>query len=134
MPTITSIALTDAQAATVPDRGEGPVMWNRAWTISSTLADNGDDITLFSLPPYRQIVGGSWEVSATLGASCTATLRVGSTAITAASTAGGADSDPVIRVVAPSASAQTVNILIGGADISAGATITTHLLIAPATV
>lgn len=89
---------------------------------TATLADNGDNIELFDLPAGCVLSIDSFGHDATLGASCTSQLRVGTTAVTAATTAGGASS--VVgngADVDVSASEQSVNILIGGADIAAAA-------------
>lgn len=103
-----------------------PFCWQRA--IASGDADNGDDITAFDLPAYYQVVAGSMYVSATLGASCTAQLRAGSTAISAATGGGAAETELLSALPAISASEQAINVLIGGADVTAGATITVCLL------
>ncbi|MGE0723267.1 MAG: hypothetical protein AB7O45_02770 [Alphaproteobacteria bacterium] len=88
-----------------------------------------DNIRLVDIPPYHQVVPGTvcLRQSATLGASATATLRLGTTALTAATGAGGADSEAGVMTALPpySTSAdQELNILISGAAITASATLT----------
>ena len=103
-----------------------PFVWKRAFASGD--ANSADDITCFDLPAYYQPVAGSLHVDATLGSSCTIQLRVGSTAITAATSAGGADTEILSALPAPSASEQAVNLLVGGANITAGANVTVTLL------
>jgi len=103
-----------------------PLVWQR--TIASGDAASSDDITCFDLPAYYQVVAGSMHVSATLGSSCTIQLRVGATAITAATSAGGADTELLSALPAISASEQAINVLIGGANVTAAAVITVCLL------
>lgn len=93
-------------------------------TVASGDANSADFISLFVPEAGSKIVGAQMIVSATLGVSATAQLRLGTTAITGATTAGGADNE--LQTVAPAAANGTdsLNILIGGANITAGATIT----------
>lgn len=103
-----------------------PIVWQRAIAIAD--AASGDDITAFDLPAYYQVVAGSMYVSATLGASCTAQLRAGSTAISAATGGGAAETELLSALPAISASEQAINVLIGGAAVTSAATITICLL------
>lgn len=120
MATISTLKLADAQVPAPV--GSAGVDINLNIVGTATLADNGDDIELFDLPAGHILEVYAFGHDATLGASCTAQLRVGTTAVTAATTAGGADSNgPNFADVDTSSSEQSVNILIGGADISAAA-------------
>ena len=88
-----------------------------------------DNIALVDIPKYHQAIPGTvcLRQSATLGASATAQLRLGTTALTAATAAGGADSEAGVMTALPpySTSAdQELNILIAGAAITASATLT----------
>ena len=89
---------------------------------TATTADNGDNIEVLDIPAGSMFYLEDFSVSGTLGASCTAQLRIGTTAITAATTAGGASAVGSNNAyVATSTSEQSLNILIGGADIAAAA-------------
>ena len=113
-----------AYTGSVPDNCSRPVWFKVAITAASTMADNGESVLVFNLPAGHIFVVDGFGHSATLGASCTAQLRVGTTAITAATTAGGASSVGANGAAhAMSSSSQEVNILIGGADTSGAATI-----------
>lgn len=129
MPEITSVAIGDHLVKTHPTIP----MWNYIeTTIASDLADNADYIRIFNLPAGYIVADVKTNISATLGSSCTLQARVGTTAVAAASTAGGADTKAAMTAqVAPSSSAQSFNYLVGGADISAGATLKTWVCLAP---
>jgi hypothetical protein len=129
MTTVTSIKLQDHLRVYAADR---PQAFRYSFAISSTLADNGDDVELFDIPAGFALYGATMDVSATLGASCTVQLRADTVALTAATTAGGADVEMQNNEDIPSASAaRTVNLLVAGADISAGATVVVAGIIAP---
>lgn len=100
-------------------------------SLASDAADNGDDISLMNIPAGMVPMGVIYNISATLGASCTSQLRVGTTAITAATTAGGADTEQQNAYVAPSTSVTTLNLLIGGADITGAAVATVQGMLVP---
>lgn len=86
-------------------------------------AASGDDITVFTPPSGARIVGARLRQTATLGASATAQLRQGSTALTSATSAGSANGVLQTGVLEPCSGAETINVLIGGANITASATI-----------
>ena len=120
MATISTIKLSDLSVPTPPD--SRPVYVDFNIPISATLADNGDNIELFDLPAGLMFIPAASGVDATLGASCTIQLRVGTVAVTAATTAGGASSvGSNAADVDVSESEASVNFLVGGADISAAA-------------
>ena len=101
----------------------------RVINVVSGDCPQNDNIALVDIPKYHQVVPGSicLRQSATLGASCTAKLRLGTTDLTAATGAGGADSEAGVMTALPpySTSAdQSLNILIEGAAIAASATLT----------
>lgn len=82
-----------------------------------------DNIVIQDIPAGHQVVDAAFRVTATLGASCTATLRVATTAITAATTAAEAHAEIRTALAPFDASAeQTLNLLIEGAAIAATAT------------
>jgi hypothetical protein len=129
MSEVTSVALADHLIKSHPV--VGTYHWYEI-TVSSTLADNADSIKVLDIPPGNVVTDAWFSTSATLGVSCTVQLRVGTTAISAATTAGGADSELQTTRVAPSTSEQALNFLVGGADVSAGATIKLGFQMLPA--
>lgn len=100
-------------------------VWKR--TVAAGDCPQNDNIVCFDLPANYQIVTGILRQSDTLGASATAQLRAGTTAITAATTAGGADSELLSAVAPFSTSEQAVNILIAGAALDATVDLTVVL-------
>lgn len=127
MPTISSVAYNTSGNLLPIHEGGIPTHFVRDFTFSSTIADNGDDVTLLTLPAGYRIVDATLRVSGTLGASCTAQLRLGTTALTAATTAGGASTVKMNAFPQDTDGTKTVNVLIGGADVAAGATVQLHL-------
>ena len=97
----------------------------RRFTVVSGDCPQNDNIIVFDVPIGHQVVDCMLRQSATLGASATAQLRIATTAITAATTAGSASA--VFRnstvPVFDSAAEQSLNILIAGAAITATAVI-----------
>jgi len=121
MATITSVKKADRE---VPNEVGGLTPIHFTFTISATLADNTDVINLFDLPEGAKIFDAGSNISATLGASSALRLRCATTALCAASTAGGADFDQmnVTPYEVTTSGGETVNWLVSGADISGAAT------------
>lgn len=94
----------------------------RKLTLPNGAADSGDDIKLLNMPANHALIDMQIGNRGTLGASCTLTGRVATTAVTAATTAGSA-SRVRTSAAAPfdSENAQSVNLLVGGGDITAEA-------------
>lgn len=116
--------------ATVDEQRPGVVVGRsydivRRISVVSGDCPQNDEIKIQDIPVGHQVVDSMVRHSATLGASATAKLRVGTTAITAASSAGAASA---VRqnAVAPydGAADQSLNVLIEGAAITASADIT----------
>jgi len=102
--------------------GVTPVLWFA--TLAADAADSGDTIDCFDLPAGARILDCALSVGATLGASCTATLMLGETALTGATSAGGAHVERMTAFPPPRGDdPQTVRIAIGGADIAASAAV-----------
>ena len=121
MATVTTFAMGTQSPA---DQTANGVAVDLTIPVVSGSATNGDDITVLTLAPGHTFVVDAFGHDATLGASCTAQLRVDTTAVTGATTAGAADVVPGSDVdLGLSASEQTLNVLIGGADITATANI-----------
>lgn len=109
---------------TRPEVNPGPTPLTIKISLAANSAASGDDISVMVIPKGWQLIGMTMHVSGTLGASCTAQLRIGTTALTPATTAGGASGVIQNAVAAPHATAdQTLNILIGGAAQTTAATI-----------
>lgn len=82
-----------------------------------------DNITLMTVPANAVVVDATLRHDATLGASATAQLRIGTTAITSASSAGGASGVLQNAVPAKANGTDKLNILIAGAAIAASTTL-----------
>lgn len=122
MPTISTLALASNQSPMVEGGAETTVF--RSLSLTSGIANNADDITVMTIPAGCRLTHIEINVSATLGTSCTLQGRLGSTALTPATTAGGASF--VQRNAFPPAtltSATAINLLVGGANITAAATV-----------
>lgn len=93
--------------------------------VKSGDANNGDDIVVYEAAVPGKIVSAALKTSGTLGVSCVATLRAGTTPITNATTAGSA-SDVGSAVNSPVAVAEgdPIQVRISGAAVGADATIT----------
>lgn len=107
--------------------------------VVNASAANGDQINVLAIQPgqKQRIVGASVRVSATLGAGATVQLRLNRagvfTVLTAATTAGAAgkvDSSAQIGVPMDVQGGDIVELLVGGAGITAAAAITVDLLLA----
>lgn len=113
-----------------PTAVNGRAYWIvRVINVVSGDCPQNDNIDLVDIPKYHQVIPGTvcLRQSATLGASATAKLRLGTTDLTAATAAGGADSEAGVMTAMPpySTSAdQSLNIIIEGAAITASATLT----------
>ncbi|MBB4266304.1 hypothetical protein [Roseospira visakhapatnamensis] len=97
--------------------GVSTVFWDQS--LPADTAAGGDSIACFDLPAGARVTAGSLCVEGTLGPSCTATLMLGDTALTGATTAGGADTARMTaHPPAAASAARTVRIAIGGADMA----------------
>lgn len=99
---------------------------------SSGIVDT-DDIQIMDIPAGWVVVDAAFAADATLGAGVTLTLRIGTTAITGKSTA---TATTLVRMsVLPdqaSASDRTLNFLVDDANITAGAGVRGHVILAEA--
>lgn len=112
--------------------GVTPIQWRKLTIPTAGAAANpgklfvsqDDHVNVVVIPRGYVVADGYVAHSATLGASATATLRRGTTDLTAASTAGGASM--VRKSIIDTASIDSddwLNVLIEGADIDATDTI-----------
>lgn len=95
--------------------------------VASGYAASGDDIIFFRAPCAMRIVDVAFNQSASLGASATAQLKAGATAITAATTAGGADLERMSVFPVDVAAGDPIQVRIAGANITASATLSVHV-------
>ncbi len=84
---------------------------------------NADHFVLETVKAGERVVNFILYQDATMGASCTLQARVGTTALTAATTAGAASGVAQINHHADLAADTTVNILIGGANVGGTANV-----------
>lgn len=108
-------------------RPTGPTFFRKQFVSGTALAQN--DVVLLAQIPQNMVVSfAKIYQSGTLGASATAQLRRGTTALTAATTQGAAGGASSIAAAPdePNTSAHTdsLNILIAGAAAGTSATIT----------
>jgi hypothetical protein len=96
--------------------------------VSNGYAASGDDIVFFKAPCAMRICDASLNASASLGTSATAQLKAGSTAITAATTAGGADFEKMNVAPVDVAAGDAIQVRIGGANVTASATLSVHIV------
>lgn len=123
MANITSLLLANLNR---PALQVEPFILRDTFALAATIADNGDTVQLYQLPRAGLIVNAWLKLSATLGASATMQLQVGTVAsrsnVTIATTAGGAStvSNATLGMI-PFAADDYIFLLSGGADTSAAA-------------
>jgi hypothetical protein len=118
MAEITTYVLSDVL---VPQLEEGKITFIEK-EFSLAAGNNGDTITIVDDGVSRRVVDCWLSVSGTLGASCTLTARQNGTAVTGATTAAAAST--VRQTVYPqAANTGDLDILIGGANVAATATV-----------
>jgi len=128
MANITSIK--KVMAAPAIEIGEA-FTFSHTFTLAADLADDTDTIEFFELPDYYEIIDANLDVEGTLGASCTLQLQhyngTTATAITAATTAGGASAVPFNGEILNAASGDVIRGLVAGADFAAATTCTVSI-------
>lgn len=126
MAEVTTIQVADRH---VPQKDSGEVFCiSMDFTLAADLANNADTVTLFEFQRAGTVVGGYFSVAGTLGAGATVQLRAGGTAITGATTAGGADAE-LVTAMKRVAIGDKIDLLVGGADFSAATTMQLNLLV-----
>lgn len=124
--------MADVTKFKTPDEQRPDVINGRSYDIVRRIpvvsgdCPQNDNIVVIDIPPGHQIVDCYLRHDATLGASATAQLRLGTTALTAATSAGSANGVKANTTLAPydAAADQALNVLIAGAAITASANIT----------
>lgn len=119
-----------ALAKTLTPLREGGVPTHVVQEISVVSGDasNGDDVTILTVPKGLRVVDATLATSGTLGASCTVKLRQGTNDLTSATTAGSASVVQMDKFPPDVTTDDTaINLLVGGANIAASATIKVHV-------
>src|SRR4051812_43302075 len=92
--TITALQQPPNNSPRVTSGGDTPFIWRANTATSATegklYAAQNDVVNVLEIPRGMVVADAYLAVSATLGASCTAQLRRGTTALTAATTAAAA--------------------------------------------
>lgn len=131
--------ITDLQDNAFPSYNSGIASIQKVLSFSSSQADNGDQVNVLQVPPgaKKRLTRAVVRTSGTLGASCTVQLRVNRdssyTVLTAATAAGAASKvTDVAQAGVPFdlEGGDIVELLIGGADVTAAADVTVDMDIA----
>ncbi len=121
-------------AKDLPKRVSGPTFVRRQFNTGTTIAQN-DVIRLLQIPKNWVVMWAKLSHNGTLGASATAQLRRQTTALTIATTAGGAShvSSAATLPDEPNTTDGTdyLNILAGGAAWGTSALMTVEVLMEP---
>lgn len=121
MAAVTSLAIASTSTPQNAQVRDTPVIWSG--TLTSGMAANADTIEVCYLPANARILAATMRVDGSLGTGATIQLRQNATALTAATTAGGADQEVLASVVAPATSQTTVDLLVGTSAVTASANV-----------
>lgn len=108
-----------------------------SWTIYKKFTlgagSQNDTVNLVDIPRNHVVRNATLNVSGTLGASCTLTLRRDTTSLTGATTAGSASrvAQSVTDTPSTSSTEGVLSLLIGGANVGTAATVTVEADFAP---
>ena len=125
-------AVTSFRNDSMPMQSPGSFAIKKAITVVNGSANNADTIDIMKVAPgqkYR-LTSAIVRASASLGAGATVQLRVAGNAVTGATTAGAASKvDSISNALVPLdvSGGDLIDLLVGGANITAGATITVDL-------
>lgn len=127
--------VSDFRDDAMPSINTGVMHVQKVIAVVSGSADNADTIDVMAIAPSQKVrlVSASVRTSATLGASATVQLRAAGVAVTTATAAGAAskvDSDSDADVPKDLDGGDLIDLLVGGANITAPADITVDLLFA----
>lgn len=126
MAAVTSLAIASTSTPQNAQVRDTTVIWSGA--LTSGMAANADTIEVCYLPANARILAATLRVDGSLGTGATLTLRQNATALTAATTAGGADQEVLASVVAPATSQTIVDLLVGTSAVTASANAQVTLL------
>ncbi len=121
MAAVTTLALPATLAKPrVREKGVTTTLyWSQA--LTSGVAASADTIDVFYLPAGARVVHASMRVDGTLGTGATIQLRHNASAVTGATTAGGADMEMMTSAPGVATSGTTVDLLVGTSAITASA-------------
>lgn len=91
--------------------------------LTSGVAAAADTIRVCHLPANARVLAATMRVDGSLGTGATIQLRQNASALTAATTAGGADQEVLASVVAPATSTTVVDLLVGTSNVTASANV-----------
>lgn len=126
MAAVTSLAIASTSTPQNAQVRDTVVIWSGA--LTSGIAASADTVDVGYLPASARILAATLRVDGSLGTGATLTLRQNATALTAATTAGGADQKVLASVVAPATSQTTVDLLVGTSAVTASANAQVTLL------
>lgn len=126
MAAVTSLAIASTSTPLNAQVRDTVVIWSGA--LTSGIAASADTVDVAYLPANARILAATLRVDGSLGTGATITLRQNATALTAATTAGGADQEVLASVVAPATSQTTVDLLVGTSAVTASANAQVTLL------
>lgn len=130
--------VTSLQSNSTPSYNSAAGSIQKVLAFTNAIAASGDQVNVLQVPPgaKKRLFAAALRVSATLGAGCTLQLRVNRsgvfTVLTAATTAGAAGKvTDVAQTTVPFdlEGGDIVELLVGGANVAAAATVTVDLLI-----
>lgn len=121
MAAVTSLAIASTSTPQNAGVRDTTVIWSG--TLTSGIAISADTIEVCYLPANARILAATLRVDGSLGAGATIQLRQNTSALTAATTAAGADGEVLASVVGPATSQTTVDLLVGTSAITASANV-----------
>lgn len=125
MAEVTSLAIPAAETPRSAERRSNEIVWSAA--LTSGIAASADTITIATLPANARVTYADFRVDGSLGTGATIQLRHNTSALTAATTAGGADGELKASVVGPATSATKIDLLVGTSAITASANVVVTL-------
>lgn len=121
MAAVTSLAITSASTPQYAGDRLTPVVWSG--TLTSGMAANADTVEVCYLPAGARVVFATMRVDGSLGTGATIQLRQNASALTAATTAGGADGEIMASAVGPATSQTIIDLLVGTSAVTASANV-----------
>lgn len=125
MAEVTSLGIPTAETPRYVGQVPTAIVWSG--TLTSGIAASADTIRIATLPASAQILFATLRVDASAGTGATLTLRQNTSALTAATTAGGADQEVLASVVGPQTSATIVDLLVGTSAVTASCNVRVNL-------
>jgi len=121
MAEVTSLAISSNETPRYTDDRLTPIVWSAA--LTSGIAASADTVTIATLPANARVAFATLRVDGSLGTGATLQLRHNTSALTAATTAGGADQEILASVVGPATSATKIDLLVGTSAVTASANV-----------